>query len=129
MENKQKRLRVMGIFFCVVIAFTLGLIPIHSVPTVYTVSLSWTPAVGFSTGDTYNVYRSTTSGTYSNPPLASGIAVASYVDKSVLPGTTYFYVTSHVSGGAESVFSNEAQAVIPGLPLPPSGCGATVTKQ
>jgi len=128
MDDKKKRnLTLVGI--SIIIALTLGIFPIYSVPTVYTVSLSWTPAVGFQTGDTYNVYRSTTSGTYPAIPLASGITVATYVDKSVLPGTTYFYVTSHLSGGSESVFSNEAQAVIPGLPLPPSGCGATVTKQ
>jgi fibronectin type 3 domain-containing protein len=62
----------------------------------------------------YNVYRSTVSGTgYSklNSSLVSGLA---YSDSSVQSGTTYFYVTTAVdSGGKESSYSNEVQAVIP----------------
>jgi fibronectin type 3 domain-containing protein len=62
----------------------------------------------------YNVYRSTASGTgyiKLNSSLVSGLT---YTDSSVQNGTTYFYVATAVdSGGTESTYSNEMQAVIP----------------
>jgi hypothetical protein len=67
-----------------------------------------------STVSGYNVYRSTASGTgYTklNSSLVSGLT---YTDSSVQNGTTYFYVATAVdSGGTESSYSNEMQAVIP----------------
>jgi TolB protein len=42
------------------------------------------------------------------------VAGAVYTDSSVQNATTYYYVTTAVdSTGAESSFSNEAQAIIP----------------
>jgi Abnormal spindle-like microcephaly-assoc'd, ASPM-SPD-2-Hydin len=78
----------------------------------HNVTLSWQPA---STAAGYNVYRSIASGgPYSkiNPVLnASG----TYVDSSVAGGKTYYYVTTAVSSsGAESKYSNQAAAVVPG---------------
>jgi len=78
----------------------------------HNVVLSWQPA---STAAGYNVYRSAASGgPYSkiNPVLnASG----TYVDSSVAGGKTYYYVTTAVSSsGAESKYSNQAAAVVPG---------------
>jgi len=67
-----------------------------------------------STVSGYNVYRSTVSGTgYTklNSSLVSGLT---YTDSSVQNRTTYFYVATAVdSGGNESTYSNEMQAVIP----------------
>jgi len=75
------------------------------------VSLSWTASTTPSV--TYNVYRSTTSGSYSTP-LASAGANTSYIDSAVAAGQTYYYVVTAVSGSTESAYSNPAaQAAIP----------------
>ena len=75
------------------------------------VALSWSPSspeVSY-----YNVYRRTVSGgTYSL--LTNGVSSTSYTDSDVQSGSTYYNVTTAVdSSGSESVYSNEAQAVIP----------------
>jgi len=81
-------------------------------PVQHSVALTWNASTSTVSG--YNVYRSTVSGTgYAklNSSLVSGLA---YTDSSVLNGTTYFYVTTAVdSGGKESIYSNQVQAVIP----------------
>jgi hypothetical protein len=58
------------------------------------------------------VYRSTTTGSgYVKVGSASGL---SYSDSTVQNATTYYYVTTAVdSSGDESIYSNEASAVIP----------------
>jgi fibronectin type 3 domain-containing protein len=62
----------------------------------------------------YNVYRGTRSGgPYSkiNSVLDPNLA---YTDVSVTDGMTYYYVTTAVdSNNQESVYSNQAQAIIP----------------
>jgi fibronectin type 3 domain-containing protein len=62
----------------------------------------------------YNVYRELASGgpyTKVNPSLIAG---ATYADNNVQAGQTYYYVSTAVdSSNNESVYSNEAQAVIP----------------
>ncbi len=77
-------------------------------------SVTLTLKAGTSTVSGYNVYRSTVSSTgyiKLNSSLVSGLT---YTDSSVLNGTTYFYVATAVdSGGRESTYSNEMQAVIP----------------
>jgi hypothetical protein len=64
------------------------------------------------TGLSYNVYRSTTSGTgYAKLNASSGLT---YTDTTVQNRTTYYYVTTAVdSSGVESLSSNEPQAIIP----------------
>jgi fibronectin type 3 domain-containing protein len=63
----------------------------------------------------YYVYRSTTSGTgYAKLNAASVAPTTTYTDSSVQSGVTYYYVVTAVDGsGSESVFSNQATAVIP----------------
>jgi len=78
----------------------------------HTVALTWNTSTSTVSG--YNVYRSTVSGTGFARINSSLVAVLSYADSNVLNGTTYFYVTTAVdSGGNESAFSNQAQAIIP----------------
>ncbi|HKW61802.1 MAG TPA: immunoglobulin domain-containing protein [Candidatus Acidoferrum sp.] len=78
----------------------------------HTVSLSWTASTSTISG--YNVYRSTTSGSGYVKINTSLVSVLTYTDSNVTSGTTYFYVTTAVdSTGTESVFSNQATAVIP----------------
>jgi len=78
----------------------------------HSVSLSW--AASTSTVAGYNVYRGTqTGGPYA---LINGSPDASttYTDTSVQAGQTYYYVVTAVdSSGTESVYSNQAQALIP----------------
>jgi hypothetical protein len=76
----------------------------------HSVTLSWkastSPVVG------YNVYRRSTSGVVKlNLEPITG---TNYVDRTVQPGHTYFYVTKSVSPrGTESTASNEVRADIP----------------
>lgn len=81
-------------------------------PPQHSVSLGWTASTSTVAG--YNVYRGSQSG---GPYVAvnSGLdASTSYTDTSVRAGQTYYYVVTAVDGsGNESVYSNQAQAVIP----------------
>ena len=78
------------------------------------VILSWTASETSGTVG-YNVYRGTTSGGESSTPLnASPINGASYVDESVAPGATYYYVVTAVgSNGTQSAASGETEATVP----------------
>ena len=73
-----------------------------------------TNAVGYQV-DSYNIYRSTTSGgSYSQ--IASGVNRQFYRDASASNGQTYYYVVKGIYSGAEGEASNEGsgQAVIGG---------------
>ena len=78
----------------------------------HSVSLSWNASTSTVVG--YNVYRgSQTGGPYvslnSTPEVST-----SYTDNSVTAGQTYYYVVTAVDGGGtESVYSNQAPALIP----------------
>jgi Abnormal spindle-like microcephaly-assoc'd, ASPM-SPD-2-Hydin/Immunoglobulin domain/Immunoglobulin I-set domain len=81
-------------------------------PVAHSATLSWTASSSTVVG--YNVYRSTTSGSFGAPLNGSLVSGVTYADTTVVSGTTYFYVTTAVDGsGNESVVSNEVQAVIP----------------
>lgn len=76
----------------------------------HSVNLSWKPST--SAVASYNVYRRGPWGVVRvNTEPVTG---TSYVDGSVLPGQTYFYVIKAVnSKGTESTASNEIRADIP----------------
>jgi hypothetical protein len=78
----------------------------------HSVSLSWVASTSPVAG--YSVYRGTAPGgpyTKLNSSLATG---TSYVDTTVLAGQTYYYVVTAVdASNNSSVYSNEAQAVVP----------------
>jgi len=81
-------------------------------PTPHSVALSWNASTSTVVG--YYVYRTTTSGTGYAKITGSSIANLSYTDTTVQGATTYYYVTTAVdSSGTESLYSNEAQAIIP----------------
>ena len=84
-----------------------------AVTTTYSVALQWDASTSTVVG--YYVYRTTTSGTgYVKLNPSSAATGLSYTDTTVQDGTTYYYVTTAVdSGGTESLYSNEAQAIIP----------------
>jgi hypothetical protein len=77
----------------------------------HSVSLNWQASTSGNVSG-YKVYRGTTSG---GPyALVSSLGlVTSYTDSNVQSGQSYYYVTTAVSSGTESVYSNQAQAVIP----------------
>jgi hypothetical protein len=81
--------------------------------TQHSVDLSWSPSIDPVQG--YNVYRGTTSGgPYPTKLNSSPLPGTSYTDSTVQSGTTYFYVATAVDANfLESVYSNEASAVIP----------------
>ena len=76
------------------------------------VSLSWDASIS-TTVAYYKVYRGTVGGgPYSL--LTSNVTANKYTDSSVKSGATYYYVTTTVdAAGAESIYSNESQSVIP----------------
>ena len=79
----------------------------------HSVDLSWDPSPSAVVG--YNIYRGTTSGgPYPTKLNSSPQAGTSFVDNTVHPGTTYFYVaTSLDANSLESSFSNQLTMVIP----------------
>ncbi|MFZ0640129.1 MAG: choice-of-anchor D domain-containing protein [Candidatus Acidiferrales bacterium] len=78
------------------------------------VNLSWNASTT-STVVGYNVYRGTISGGPYAVKLNSAVVPATaYTDTAVQAGQTYFYVVTAVdSSGAESVYSNQASALVP----------------
>jgi hypothetical protein len=78
----------------------------------HTVDLSWNASTSSGVVG-YNLYRGTVSGgPYTQ--VVSRNAASTYTDGTVAAGQTYFYVVTSVDGsGAESVYSNQAQAVVP----------------
>jgi hypothetical protein len=77
----------------------------------HAVTLNWSASV--STVVFYKVYRGAVSGGPYNL-LSTNVTTTTYTDSTVQSGTTYYYVTSAVdAAGAESIFSNEFQSLIP----------------
>jgi beta-glucanase (GH16 family) len=85
------------------------------------VQLNWTASTTSDTNITYNIFRSTTSGTEHNISntnmanmIATGVTGTSFTDVMLTPGTTYFYEVNATSqGSGESALSNEATANVP----------------
>jgi large repetitive protein len=91
------------------VAYTLTI----QAPTEHVVDLTWTESQGDVVG--YNVYRGTTPGGPYSQINVSLVASTIYTDSSVVDGTTYYYVTTAVDPeGAQSGYSNEGEAEVPG---------------
>jgi hypothetical protein len=81
-------------------------------PVVHSVSLTW--AASASTVVGYNLYSSSHSGGPYTRMNSSPTASLSYSDTDVVSGDTYYFVATAVdSEGTESVYSNQAVALIP----------------
>lgn len=82
----------------------------------HTATLTWTASPD---GGVYTVYRATgtCSSTLTFSSISVGVTGTTYADAGLAPGKFCYQVTTVVNG-AESVPSNQAQAVI--LPSPPS---------
>jgi fibronectin type 3 domain-containing protein len=93
---------------------------LNGTPGNNTVNLTWT-APPFAAS--YNVKRSTTSGSgYSTIGTTTSPTVA-YTDATAVDGTVYYYVVSAVNGAGEGVNSAEKTVTMP--PAIPTGLGAT----
>ncbi|MDH5404311.1 MAG: fibronectin type III domain-containing protein, partial [Candidatus Heimdallarchaeota archaeon] len=89
--------------------------------TVPKIDLTWGVPLfdGGSAITGYEVYRSTTQGSYGSPYATTGAATLSYSDTAVTKGTTYYYVVKAVNAGGSSPNSNEASGTpvsVPGAP-------------
>jgi len=78
----------------------------------HTATLGWVASTSTMTG--YYVYRSTVDGGPYILLTSSPVAGLTYTDTTVQSGQTYYYVTTSVdSGGNQSGFSNQVQAIVP----------------
>lgn len=76
------------------------------------VVLNWTPSTSTVIG--YNTYFSAVSGGPYTKLTSTPDAAASYTDTSVQAGKTYYFIVTAVdAGNVESIYSNEASALIP----------------
>jgi hypothetical protein len=80
--------------------------------TSHSVTLNWTASTSTVAG--YNVYRGSQSGGTYTKLNSSLVTSTTFTDSTAQAGQTYYYVTTAVdSNNVESVYSNEASAVIP----------------
>jgi hypothetical protein len=79
----------------------------------HTVGLTWTGSASTVIG--YNVYRGTVAGgPYGSKLTTSPVSLTQFTDTGLQSGQTYYYVVTAVdSDSVESVFSNQAAAIIP----------------
>jgi len=77
------------------------------------VELSWDPSPSSVIG--YNIYRGTTSGgPYPSKLNSSPQPGTTFVDSTILSGTTYYYVATSVDANSvESLYSNQLTMVVP----------------
>lgn len=79
----------------------------------HSVSLTWVASTSPNVGG-YTVYRGPTSGGPYTRITSSLVVGTNYTDNTVAAGQTYYYVvTASDTSNNESVYSNEAQAVVP----------------
>jgi len=95
------------------------------------ISLPFTPGTDAVPGTSYNVYRGTAPGAEAYTPLLTGraagcgLSCTSIADTTAtVPGATYYYQITAVSGGIEGPKSNEAFVLVPlifaAIPLAPA---------
>ncbi len=90
-------------------------------PEIESISLTWEAGLETDLAG-YNVYRSTTSGSYSPTPLNGDTLVtdSAYSDMTARHGTTYYYVVTAIDfSGNESVVSSEVSGEPVKANLPP----------
>ena len=75
------------------------------------IALSWSSSAGATS---YDVYRGTSKGGETTAPLATGITTTSFMDSTVTPGTTYYYIVTAVNSFGQSTPSAEASAAASG---------------
>lgn len=97
--------------------------PVWSQAAFTEIELRWTAST--TAGVSYNVYRSTTSGSSYSKVNTSPVNALLFDDTGAVPGQKYFYaVTAVDSTGNESALSNEVNATLPLAPAPPTALTA-----
>jgi hypothetical protein len=76
------------------------------------VALSW---AGSSGANSYNIYRSTSSGGEGSSPYRTGVIGTSFTDTGLSNGTRYYYQVTALNSTAESTKSSEVSATPAGL--------------
>jgi LysM repeat protein len=85
----------------------------YNVSVSHSVMLNWSASTSSNLSG-YNVYRASTSGGPYTIMTPSPVAATTYTDNNVLAGQTYYYVAVAVDiNNNESLYSNEAQAIVP----------------
>jgi hypothetical protein len=84
------------------------------------VNLTWTASP--TSGVTYDVFRSTTSGftPSSSNQIASGVATTSFADSGLACNTTNFYLVEAANSGGTSSSSNQASTTTQACPVGPT---------
>ena len=117
------------ILFLVLAVVAVLLVSVAPVMAQHSSTLNWIQSSGAGvTGN--NVYRGTTTGGPYTKIFTSVNPIITYTDTNVLALATYYYVvtaTCATCSPAESGYSNEVKAVIPGDPQPPAPTGLGVT--
>ncbi len=113
--NYLELLNAIGCVTAEIAANGFGPPPVPPTPPTGLSALADAGAIGLgwdvTTGDYYNVYRSTVNGgPYTLLADHQPIGLALYSDNTVVAGTTYYYVVTRVVGGLESGYSNQASA-------------------
>lgn len=96
----------------------------------HSITISWTAPTSGGAPTSYNVKRSTTTGTeVTVTSVPASTVPLQFVDLGIsgggIGGTTYFYVVTSVNSAGESAPSNEVSATfLVSAPLPPSGLKA-----
>jgi fibronectin type 3 domain-containing protein len=98
---------------------------LNATPGANQVTLQWTASAGSSGAPSYNIARSTNSGSgYAIIGSATSPAT-SYTDTTAISGTTYYYVVAGVNASGAGVNSAEASATPSGVPQAPTGVTVT----
>ena len=96
------------------------------------ITLSWIPPVdvGNPVYTQFNIYRSTTSGSYGDPIGNVGASTLSYNDTTPTPGTLYYYVVKAVNTAGPGTASSEGEgqaSASTGSALPSAPQGLVIT--
>lgn len=104
-------------------------LPIAPTPTGVTatagnalITLAWTASSGATS---YNVYRSTATGTEGTTAYKTGITTASYTDTGLTNGKAYYYTVAAVNTAGTSADSTQVTATPSAAPPTPTGVAAT----
>jgi hypothetical protein len=79
-------------------------------PPSHSAVLAWQPV---ASATEYNVYRGAVSGGPYTKLTATPLTSPSYIDPTVVAGTTYFYTTTSIVSGVESSYSTQVPVSIP----------------
>lgn len=103
-----------------------GVVVRPDTPGSHAVAASWTLSTSSNIAK-QTLYRGGTQGGPYSKLVDLSATQTTYTDSTVVDGVTYYYVITASDGsGNESPYSNEAKAVVPQSPNPPTGLAVNV---